>query len=68
MIATNDGYSLIYNRNKNTILINLPQTFVTMRDTVSPIGNRRTEISEGEEAVILGIVRKIFNVEETNNE
>ena len=68
MIATSDGYSLVYNRNKNSIQINLPQTSVTLQDTISPIGNRRTEISEGEEAVILGIVRKIFNVEETNNE
>lgn len=54
-----DGYSLTYFPSRNTIEIVMPQTITTFTNTVSMISNRKTVLTEEEEAVILSVVKSI---------
>ena len=54
-----DGYSLTYFPSRNTIEIVMPQTITTFTNTVSMISNRKTVLTEEEEAVILSVVKAI---------
>lgn len=59
MIAVDD-YAIIYYKYGNKIVITLPQTEETPLNTVLPVRNRKTEITEEELAVILLTVKSIF--------
>lgn len=60
-----DGcYSIWQEIQQNRIVITLPQTWQTLATTTQPISYRRTEISEGEEAIILGIVKRMYEQED----
>lgn len=61
-----DGYSLTYYPNRNTIEIVMPQTLTTLTNTVSMISNRKTVLTEAEEAVILSVVKAIMENEKEN--
>lgn len=63
MIAI-DSYSIEQYPNKNRIVITLPQTLVTLTDTASPIAERRISLDERELATLLGIVKRMYEVEE----
>lgn len=55
-----DGYSLVYEQNKNRIVINLPQTQKTIMNTLTlPV--KRHDRSEGELMVLLQITRLLFD-------
>ena len=54
-----DGYSLTYFPKRNTIEIVMPQTMTTLTNTVAMVSNRKTVLTEGEEAVILSVVKAI---------
>ena len=54
-----DGYSLTYFPKRNAIEIVMPQTITTFTNTVSMISNRKTVLTEEEEAVILSVVKSI---------
>lgn len=56
----NNGYILNYKPKENQIVITLPQTVSTLTNTVSPVVERRIDISHEEEAVILNVVKSIF--------
>ena len=54
-----EGYSLTYFPQRNTIEIVMPQTMTTFTNTVAMVSNRKTVLTEGEEAVILSVVKAI---------
>lgn len=55
-----DGYSLTYYRDKNAIVITLPQTMETLISTIGDISDRKLDITTEEEIVILNIVKTVF--------
>ena len=54
-----DGYALTYFPKRNTIEIVMPQTMTTLTNTVAIVSNRKTVLTEGEEAAILSVVKAI---------
>ena len=59
-----DGwYSIHQEVNQNRLVICLPQTQETLVSTAQPISYRRTELSEEEETIILGIVKRMYEPE-----
>ena len=55
-----DGYSLTYLPKRNTIVIVMPQTMTTLTNTVAMVSNRKTILTEAEEAAILSVVKAIM--------
>lgn len=68
MAIISGDYTLIYYKYRNEIKISLPQTAKTMENTVAPISNRRTDIMVYEEAAILELVKRIFEMTEEDRE
>lgn len=62
-MIVSDGYSIEYIPKRNQIVIGLPQTMTTISSTVAMISNRRTYITETEEAAILAVVKAIMEGE-----
>lgn len=60
MIIDEEGYSIVYHKNRNQIIINLPQTWETLSNTVTPISNRNSDLSDAKQAVILSVVKKLM--------
>lgn len=60
-MITSDGYSLIYYPNRNQIIINLPQTLMSLTNTVTIVKNRKTELSATEQGTILAVVKAIVD-------
>ena len=59
-----DGwYSIHQEVKQNRLVICLPQTQETLVSTAEPISYRRTELSEEEETIILGIVKRMYEPE-----
>lgn len=59
-IVFGGNYSISYNKGRNQIVIGLPQTAQTATNTIEPVTNRRTEMTFEEQALLLSIVRYIF--------
>ena len=59
MLASN-GYSIIYYKNRNQIVISLPQTSKTITNTLEPVVDRRVNVEEKELAILLNVTRTIF--------
>lgn len=59
MLASN-GYSIIYYKNRNQIVISLPQTSKTLTNTLEPVVDRRVNVEEKELAILLNVTRTIF--------
>ena len=59
-----EGYILNYDRKNNRIVIMLPQTLSTLTNTVSMVTNRRTYLTQSEEAIILTTVKAIMERKE----
>lgn len=64
-IVTTDGYSIVYEKNKNKITIMLPPTMETVTDTCSLPLNRKVVFTDAELTSILYTVKMI--VEGDNN-
>lgn len=60
-MIVSDGYSLVYDGKQNRIVIGIPQTMATATNTVTPIANRRTDVSETDLIVLLNIAQLIFH-------
>ncbi len=60
MLITDDGYSLIYNKGANQIVIYMPQTMQTLNNTTAMVTNRRVDLTQAEKALILNVVRFVF--------
>ena len=58
-----DNYSLIYEKKKNRVIINLPQTAITVVDTVSPVVNRKIDVKDEELFGILFATKLTFESE-----
>lgn len=63
-MLTSDGYCLTYYKNKNQIVISLPQTYKTATNTYDQCVDRRTDVMETELLVLIEIVKLIFHKEE----
>ena len=55
-----DGYCLSYDKNKNRIVILLPQTMQTATNTMDAITDRKIDINESEQSLILNVVKAVF--------
>ena len=55
-----DGYFLNYDKDKNRIVILLPQTMQTLRNTMDAVTDRKTDINESEQSLILNVVKAVF--------
>ena len=55
-----DGYCLTYYKNKNQIVICLPQAFETATNTYEQVVDRRTDVMETDLLVLLNIAKLIF--------
>ena len=60
-MIVSDGYSLIYDEKHNRLVISIPPTMETATDTVTPIADRRIDVSETDLMVLLNIVQLIFH-------
>ena len=59
-----DGYALRQEIINNRIVITLPQTWSTISNTVNPICNRKLELSESDEVMLLSLIRYIYENQE----
>lgn len=59
-MLSSDGYCLTYYKNKNQIVICLPQTYETVRNTYEQVVDRRTDVGEMDLLVLLEIAKLIF--------
>lgn len=55
-----DGYFLIYDKNKNRIVILLPQTTKTSTNTIDAVTDRKIDINADEQSIILNMVKAVF--------
>lgn len=55
-----DGYSLIYDKYKNRIVILLPQTMETLTNTKDSVTDRKIDITADEQSLILNVVKAVF--------
>ena len=59
-MVTSDGYTITQDPKKNRIIINLPQTWSTINTTVSAVSDRKQYLTTAEEAVVLNLVKALF--------
>ena len=59
MMVICDGYAITHEKNRNRIIISLPQTMETVADTVSEVHERKTNFTEAELATILLAVKTV---------
>lgn len=59
-----DGYGLYFDKPRNQIIIGLPQTALTQTNTLDPVVDRKVDVSETDLAVLLILVKRIFQVSE----
>lgn len=55
-----DGYFLIYDKNKNRIVILLPQTTETLTNTLDAVTDRKIDITADEQSFILNMVKAVI--------
>ena len=55
-----DGYYLNFDKDKNRIVILLPQTMQTLTNTMDTVTDRKTDINESEQSLILNVVKAVF--------
>lgn len=59
-MIVSDGYSLNYDKGKNRIVILLPQTMETLTNTIDAVTDRRIDINESEQSLILNVVKAVM--------
>lgn len=62
-IFSSGNYLLSYNKERNYIFIDLPQTEVTVNNTVEEIERRKVDVTAVELLLILNLVKLIFRKE-----
>lgn len=55
-----DGYFLVYDKEKNRIVILLPQTMKTTTNTLDAVTDRKIDINGSEQSLILNVVKAVF--------
>lgn len=68
MFITSDGYTLVYYKNRNQIVIGLPQTWRTPTNTHEPIVDRKIDVEGKDLAILLTATRAIFLNEERSKD
>ena len=59
-MLTSNGYSLVYYKNLNQIVIRLPQTEKTLTNTLDSVVDRRIDVEDEELAILLTTAQAIF--------
>lgn len=59
-MIVSDGYSLTYFKDKNRIVICLPQTMETLTNTLDAVTDRKIDINASEQSLILNAVKAVF--------
>ena len=59
-MIVSDGYYLNYDKNKNRIVILLPQTMETLTNTIDAVTDRKIDINASEQSLILNVVKAVF--------
>lgn len=59
MLISN-GYTLVYYKSRNQIVIGLPQTWETLTNTLEPVVDRRIDVTEQELDILLRVTNLIF--------
>lgn len=60
MLANRDGYSLIYYKSRNQIVIGLPQTWGSLTNTINLVADRKIDVEEKDLAILLAATQAIF--------
>ena len=59
MIVSQDGYAIEHYRNKNQIVITMPQTVQTLTNSCSIVRNRKFDFTESDLALLLEVTRHL---------
>lgn len=59
-----DGYTIEYYKNRNQIIIGLPQTMQTATNTISMVTNRKVDLTDEDQVIILAVVKYVTEVKE----
>lgn len=59
-MISGDGYFLVYDKDKNRIVILLPQTMSTSTNTLDAVTDRKIDINGSEQSFILNAVKAVF--------
>ena len=59
-MLTSNGCTLVYYKNRNKIVIGLPQTSKTLTNTFEPVVDRRIDVEDKELAILLTVTQAIF--------
>ena len=59
-MLTSNGYFLTYYKERNQIVIGLPQTWKTLTNTLEPVVDRRVDVEEKDLAILLTATQAIF--------
>lgn len=62
-IVVSEGYSIVFYKNRNQIVITLPQTEQTATNTIAPVAKRKGDMNNSEALLLLEIVKHIFESE-----
>ena len=57
MIISQDGYSIEHYRNRNQIVITMPQTIETQSNTISIVRNRKTDFTTEDLMILLELTK-----------
>ena len=57
MIISQDGYSIKHYRNRNQIVITMPQTIETLSNTISIVQNRKIDFTTEDLTILLELTR-----------
>ena len=60
MLTNRDGYSLIYYKSRNQIVIGLPQTLGSLTNTINLVADRKIDVEEKDLAILLAVTQAIF--------
>ena len=63
-MIVSDGYTLEYYKNRNQIIIVMPQTMLTPTDTVSMVINRKVDLTFEDQMMILAMVKYVVGERE----
>lgn len=67
MIVTDDGYSIEQYPQKNQIIINLPQTDLSITNTIGTISTRKARLTANELTMVINLVRLLMDAKGEDN-
>lgn len=59
-MLTSNGYSITYYKNRNQIVITLPQTWKTLTNILEPVVDRKVDVEDKDLAILLTAAQAIF--------